>query len=75
MLILGYIFKASGDIEIGEDFFTDRFSRMTYVYPLKNLTSDIKKQLESFFAHLGLFQRGFLPISILNLLVVRHENI
>jgi hypothetical protein len=23
MLILGYIFKASGDIEIGEDFFTD----------------------------------------------------
>jgi hypothetical protein len=23
MLILGYIFKASGDIEIGEDFFMD----------------------------------------------------
>jgi len=33
--------------------FTDRFSRMTYVYPLQNLTSDIRKQLETFFAHLG----------------------
>jgi hypothetical protein len=36
--------------------FTDRFSRMTYIYPLKILTSDIRKQLEAFFAHLG-----FLP--------------
>jgi hypothetical protein len=36
--------------------FTDRFSRMTYIYPLHNLTSDIKRQLETFFAHLG-----FLP--------------
>jgi hypothetical protein len=26
---------------------------MTYIYPLQNLTSDIKKQLEAFFAHLG----------------------
>ncbi len=34
--------------------FTDRFSRMTYLYPLRNLTSDIPKQLESFFAHLGM---------------------
>jgi hypothetical protein len=33
--------------------FTDRFSRMTYVYSLTNLTSDIRKQLEAFFAHLG----------------------
>jgi hypothetical protein len=24
--------------------FTDRFSRMTYIYPLQNLTVDIKKQ-------------------------------
>jgi len=32
----------------------DRFSRMTYVYPLQNLTEDIQKQLESFFAHLGM---------------------
>jgi hypothetical protein len=27
---------------------------MTYVYPLQNLTEDIQKQLESFFAHLGI---------------------
>jgi hypothetical protein len=33
--------------------FTDRYSRMTYIYPLQNLTFDIKKQLEAFFAHLG----------------------
>jgi len=33
--------------------FTDRFSRMTYIYPLQNLTTDIHKQLEAFFAHLG----------------------
>ena len=26
---------------------------MTYIYPLQNLTSDIKKQIEAFFAHLG----------------------
>jgi len=36
--------------------FTDRFSRMTSLYPLQNLTSDIPKQLDAFFAHLG-----FLP--------------
>jgi hypothetical protein len=33
--------------------FTDRFSRMTYLYPLQNLTSDIQKQLEAFFALFG----------------------
>jgi len=33
--------------------FSDRFSCMTYSYPLKNLTSDIQKQIEYFFAHLG----------------------
>lgn len=33
--------------------FTDRYSRMTYIYPLQNLTIDIVKQLEAFFAHLG----------------------
>jgi hypothetical protein len=27
---------------------TDRFSRMTYLYPLQNLTTDICKQLEYF---------------------------
>jgi len=35
----------------------DRFSRMTYMYPLQNLTSDIQKQLESFFAHLGMIPK------------------
>jgi hypothetical protein len=33
--------------------FTHHFSRMTYIYPLQNLTTDIRKQLEAFFAHLG----------------------
>jgi len=33
--------------------FTDRYSRMTYLYPLQNLTTDIRKQMECFFAHLG----------------------
>jgi hypothetical protein len=26
---------------------------MSYLYPLQNLTSDIPKQLEAFFAHIG----------------------
>jgi hypothetical protein len=43
---------AIGNVHYGL-LFTDRFSRMTYIYPLQNLTSDIKKQFESFFAHLG----------------------
>jgi len=30
---------------------------MTYLYPLQNLTSDIPKHLESFFAHLGTLPR------------------
>jgi len=33
-----------------------RFSRMTYLQLLQNLTTDIQKQLEAFFAHIG-----FLP--------------
>ncbi len=36
---------------------TDRYSRMTYLYPLQNLTSDIRKQLEYFFAHIGMIPR------------------
>jgi len=32
----------------------DRYSRMSYVYPLQNLTGDIQKQLECFFSHIGL---------------------
>jgi len=43
---------AIGNVHYGL-IFTDRFSRMTYIYPLQNLTSDIKKQLETFFSHLG----------------------
>jgi len=41
-----------GNIDYGL-LFTNRFSRMTYLYPLQNLTSDIPKQLEAFFAHIG----------------------
>ncbi len=37
--------------------FTDRFSRMTYLYPLQNLMSDIKRQFEFFFAHLGVIPK------------------
>jgi hypothetical protein len=37
--------------------FTDRFSRMTYIYPLHNLTSDIQKQMEAFFAHIGMIPK------------------
>jgi hypothetical protein len=33
--------------------FTNCFSRMTYLYPLQNLTTDIPKQLEAFFARSG----------------------
>ncbi|MFN9982834.1 MAG: hypothetical protein ACK53Y_23090, partial [bacterium] len=43
---------AIGNVHFGL-LFTDRFSRMTYIYPLRNLTTDIPKQLEAFFAHLG----------------------
>ncbi len=39
---------AIGDIHNGL-LFTDRYSRMTYLYPLHNLTSDIPRQLEAFF--------------------------
>jgi hypothetical protein len=37
--------------------FTDRYSCMTYLYPLKNLSTDIVNQLEAFFAHLGLLPK------------------
>jgi hypothetical protein len=32
---------------------SDRFSRMNYLYPLQNLTTNIQKQLQAFFAHIG----------------------
>ena len=44
---------SAGNIHYGI-IFTDRYSRMTYLYPLHNLTSDIPKQLQSFFAHIGM---------------------
>jgi len=37
--------------------FTDHYSHMTYLYPLQNLASNIIKQLESFFAHLGFYPK------------------
>jgi len=43
---------ALGNIHYGL-LFTDRYSRMTYLYPLQNLSSNIPQQLEMFFAHLG----------------------
>jgi len=47
---------AIGNVHYGL-LFTDRFSRMTYIYPLKNLTSDIKKQMETFFSHIGIIPK------------------
>ncbi len=47
---------AIGNIHYGL-LFTDRHSRMTYLYPLRNLTSDIPRQLQAFFAHLGIVPR------------------
>jgi hypothetical protein len=43
---------ALGNIHYGL-LFTDHFSHMSYLDPLQNLTSDIPKQLEAFFAHIG----------------------
>jgi hypothetical protein len=37
--------------------FSDRHSCMTYIYPLQNLTSDIPKQMQAFFAHLGMLPK------------------
>jgi hypothetical protein len=33
--------------------FSDRYSRMNYLYLLQNLFSEIPKQMEAFFAHIG----------------------
>jgi len=43
---------AIGNVHFGL-FFTDRFSRMNYIYPLQNLTTDIPRQMNAFFAHIG----------------------
>jgi len=47
---------AVGNIHYGL-LIVDRFSRMTYLQPLHNLTTDIQKQLEAFFAHIGFIPR------------------
>lgn len=44
---------AIGNIHYGL-MFTDRYSHMTYIYPLQNLRANIPKQLEAFFAHIGI---------------------
>jgi len=46
----------------------DRYSQMTYLYPLQNLTSDIPKQLELFFSHLGVIPRRIISDFDLNLI-------
>jgi len=48
---------------------------MTYIYPLRNLTTDIQKQLESFFSHIGMVPKRIITDFDLNLLVERAENI
>jgi hypothetical protein len=49
------------DISIGNIhyglLFTDRYSCMTYLYPFQNLTTDIKRQMEAFFAHIRMVPR------------------
>jgi len=47
---------AIGNVHYGL-FFTDRFSHMNYIYPLQNLTSDIPRQMNAFFAHIGMFPK------------------
>jgi hypothetical protein len=47
---------AIGDIHNGL-LFTDHYSRMTYLYPLHNLTSGIPWQFEAFFAHIGVIPK------------------
>jgi len=50
---------ALGNIHYGL-IITDRYSRMCYIYPLQNLTTDIPKQIEAFFAHLGFVPKRLL---------------
>jgi hypothetical protein len=47
---------AIGNVHYGL-LFMDRFSWMNYMYPLQNLTTDIKEQIETFFAHIGFSPR------------------
>jgi len=47
---------AIGNIHYGL-LFTDCFSRMNYIYPLQNLTLDIPRQMNAFFAHIGMYPK------------------
>jgi hypothetical protein len=51
---------AISDIHYGL-LFMDHYSRMTYLYPLHNLTSDIPRQLEAFFVHIGIIPKRLIP--------------
>jgi hypothetical protein len=47
---------AIGNVHYGL-LFTDCYSRMTCMYPLHNLTMDIPRQHEAFFAHIGIIPK------------------
>jgi hypothetical protein len=47
---------AIGNVHYGL-LFTDHFSQMNYIYPLQNLTSDIPRQMNAFFAHIGILPK------------------
>jgi len=64
---------AVGNIHYGL-LFTDRFSRMTYVYPLYNLTLDIPNQLEAFFAHIGVIPKRLISDFDLKLIGGKARN-
>jgi hypothetical protein len=66
---------AIGNIHCGL-LFRDQFSCMTYLYPLQNLTSDIKKQMEAFFCTYWYCAKNVLYlIFIQNSLAVQRMNI
>jgi hypothetical protein len=46
----------------------DRYSHMSYLYPLQNLTSDIPKQIAALFAHIGMVPKRVVTDFDLNLI-------
>jgi len=64
---------AVGNIHYGL-LIVDRFSRMTYLQPLHNLTTDIQKQLEAFFAHIGFIPRRLISDFDLKLIGGRAQD-
>jgi hypothetical protein len=50
-------FPADAILDVGDLATLNGFSNMTYIYPLQNLTSDIPRQLEAFFAHIHMFPK------------------